>query len=104
MNRNLSPIRKAAAIALVIAAPLASAEQPAPRHIDEPVWSEFVYEKIGATPSIRFGRTATAPAHAAAERTVAATRGSDTPSATNAKEERSEQPTTIAAAPLAGAR
>jgi hypothetical protein len=104
MNRNLSPIRKAAAIALVIAAPFASAEQPAPRHIDEPVWSEFVYEKIGATPSIRFGRTATAPAQAADKRAAVASRGSDTPSSSAPTEERSEQPATVAAAPLAGAR
>ncbi|MFN7571700.1 MAG: hypothetical protein ACK5TK_09650 [Betaproteobacteria bacterium] len=75
MNRTLSlSLRSAIAIALTATAPLASAQDAARRHFDEPAWSEFVYEKIGATPSVRFGRNETpaAPAQAAVKPAAAA--------------------------------
>jgi hypothetical protein len=51
-------------VALLIAAPLAAAQVASPwsqaRLVGEPAWGPFVYERLGATPSVRFGWSATA--------------------------------------------
>lgn len=51
-------------VALLVAAPLAVAEVSSPSsqaHLaDEPTWGPFVYERLGATPRVQFGRPATA--------------------------------------------
>lgn len=53
-------------VALLVAAPLASAQAVSPstqaRLADEPAWGPFVYERLGATPSVRFVWPATTAA------------------------------------------
>lgn len=62
-------------VALLAAAPLAAAQAVSQssqaRLADEPAGGPFVYEQLGATPSVRFAWSATAAAAAAAARVAA---------------------------------
>lgn len=69
VGRSLVLTKFVAVVTLVAIAPMAAAQlAPASssRAADESVWGPFVYERLGATPTLTFGRSAAAPIAVAA--------------------------------------